>query len=574
MLYSIGHMMSANQIQPFNCEGDAVDWTNWLNAFEIFKKAAQSMHVGAQPDWCALLLFYAGPKVQQVYASLNSAEQPHHGPLADELVLPPDPYEDMKLKLNQYLAPERNKTFERSKLRQIRQGDDEKIDSFILRIRQQADRCGGESPMAVEEYVKDQLTTGCRSNDLRKRILYRNDATLNDIVQMARIDEMVAEQTKAFNSNGGAAQSSSVSGDVNKIESKRTYSKAFGGKQRIGQKMGGPDICGRCGYKGHRAADVKCPAKGKQCNKCGGRDHFAVKCYSKDIKRLSSTTAAKEEESKRFKSETVKLVDAREFPGNDEDAESDGDDVFCVVSDTKTGNNIECTIGGIQMKAVIDSGCMHNLIGQNIWKQMKGMGITVSNKQKGTDRTFTGYGGHELPVLGHMIATISVGNITLDAKFYVMEGAGKFLIGLDTAQALGILKVGYDVNAVNDAGVEFSKIKGIVVDIPIDKSIKPVVQPYRRVPVPLEKRVNEKIAQLCQQGIVEEVHGPSKWVSPLVVVPKKDDVRVCLDMRRANEAVERENHILPTFEDFLPHLGEAQVYSKIDIKNAFHQVKN
>lgn len=59
----------------------------------------------------------------------------------------------------------------------------------------------------------------------------------------------------------------------------------------------------------------------------------------------------------------------------------------------------------------------------------------------------------------------------------------------------------------------------------------------------------------------------------MVIVPKKiGDVRICVDMLRANEAVERENHPLPTIEDFLPQLGQAQYFSKLDIKHAYHQV--
>lgn len=43
-------------------------------------------------------------------------------------------------------------------------------------------------------------------------------------------------------------------------------------------------------------------------------------------------------------------------------------------------------------------------------------------------------------------------------------------------------------------------------------------------------------------------------------------------MKRANEAVIRENYPLPTMEDFLPHIGKGRVFTKLDVKDAFHQV--
>ncbi|XP_055839723.1 uncharacterized protein K02A2.6-like [Episyrphus balteatus] len=79
---------------------------------------------------------------------------------------------------------------------------------------------------------------------------------------------------------------------------------------------------------------------------------------------------------------------------------------------------------------------------------------------------------------------------------------------------------------------------------------------------------------MLQQGIIEKVDGVSKWVSGIVVAPKgSDDIRICVDMRRANLAVEREHHPLPTMDDFLPHLGDAKVFTKLDVKQAFHQVE-
>ena len=45
-------------------------------------------------------------------------------------------------------------------------------------------------------------------------------------------------------------------------------------------------------------------------------------------------------------------------------------------------------------------------------------------------------------------------------------------------------------------------------------------------------------------GMIEELPEatPTRWVSPLVIVPKADgkDIRVCVDMRRANETIVRE----------------------------------
>ena len=67
---------------------------------------------------------------------------------------------------------------------------------------------------------------------------------------------------------------------------------------------------------------------------------------------------------------------------------------------------------------------------------------------------------------------------------------------------------------------------------------------------------------------------PTEWVSPLVVVPKTDgDVRICVDMRRANSAIERERHPIPTIEEVLYDLNGSTVFSKLDLKWGFHQVE-
>ena len=82
--------------------------------------------------------------------------------------------------------------------------------------------------------------------------------------------------------------------------------------------------------------------------------------------------------------------------------------------------------------------------------------------------------------------------------------------------------------------------------------------------------MNDKLNNLLEKGIIEELPEatPTRWVSPLVVVPKADgkDIRVCVDMRRANKAIVRERHPIPTLQEVLYDLNGATVFSKIDLK--------
>ena len=92
------------------------------------------------------------------------------------------------------------------------------------------------------------------------------------------------------------------------------------------------------------------------------------------------------------------------------------------------------------------------------------------------------------------------------------------------------------------------KLKNFQLKLHVNKDVKPVAQPVRRLLFGLRDKVDSKLDELLKEDIIEEVpSGPTEWVSPLVVVLKPDgDIRVCVDMRRANEAIEKERHPIPT----------------------------
>jgi len=59
----------------------------------------------------------------------------------------------------------------------------------------------------------------------------------------------------------------------------------------------------------------------------------------------------------------------------------------------------------------------------------------------------------------------------------------------------------------------------------------------------------------------------------LVVIPKKNgDVRLCIDMRMANRAIQRERHPTPTVDYLIDALNGATVFSKLDLRSGYHQL--
>ena len=119
------------------------------------------------------------------------------------------------------------------------------------------------------------------------------------------------------------------------------------------------------------------------------------------------------------------------------------------------------------------------------------------------------------------------------------------------------------------------KLKNTHVRLHIDDTVAPVVQSVRRIPFHIRRQVSEELDNLNleSQGIIQKIDGPTTWVSPLVIIPKKNgSVRVCVDMRMPNKAILRERHPSPTVDDLVHNLNGATVFSKLDLKAGYHQI--
>ena len=174
------------------------------------------------------------------------------------------------------------------------------------------------------------------------------------------------------------------------------------------------------------------------------------------------------------------------------------------------------------------------------------------------------------------IMSIDTGT-TCKTDFVVINGEGRSFLCRETAEKLGLLRLGpsHTVNVVNTEADIKDKYKelfngvGLLRDyelkLNIDDSVKPVAQPVPRIPF----GVREKVERKLESGIIEEVpDGTTGWVSP-----KADgDIRICVDMRCANQAIVRERQPIPTIEEVLQDLNGSTVFSRVDLKWGFHQI--
>ncbi|GFY39845.1 hypothetical protein TNIN_453261 [Trichonephila inaurata madagascariensis] len=91
----------------------------------------------------------------------------------------------------------------------------------------------------------------------------------------------------------------------------------------------------------------------------------------------------------------------------------------------------------------------------------------------------------------------------------------------------------------------------------------------RTAPQPqvVEAQVNEWV----ENGIVEPCSSP--YASQVVVVKKKDGKsRVCIDYRRLNRKLIKDNYPLPLIDDILDCLQNAKIFTTLDLKDRFFHV--
>ena len=550
-------------------------WKKWIAKLDNLLLA---MAITDDKRKKALLLHYAGDECLDIYDAMTDAQK-GVGATRDNVSIE---YDTVKQSFTAYFTPKKNTNFEILKFRDIKQLSDESIDAFHTRLRTQASLCEFTN---VDGEILTQILWGSTSARLRRRAL-RDNYTLDQALAEARSQELSERRAGEIEKSTEKLKTlhlkdkQSTSKPHHRERKTRTSTQGKHSKASESDKMKVTQSCYHCG--GDYPHKGKCPAKGATCNFCKKTGHFEKVCIQK--------------RKTQGQGKRVKHVSAYESDGSSDD----------YVFAARGGGNLPCfdiLVGKSkqQLRFLADSGASVNLISKQTFENMSPKPTLETSSSK-----IFAYGSNTpIAVIGRFKSKLQAGEQSTTATIQVVDSTEQPILSWDTCRELRLLTEAVLATSARTAGgtpctpptaprktpsankiaddfptlfdgksAEFAKIKDIKIKLHVNQQVKPVAQRHRRVPFHTRKDVEKELESLEERGIIEQVDGPTPWISPVVVVPKKQGgVRVCIDMREANKAIGREKHPMPTLDDLVADLNGATVFSKLDMSQAYHQLE-
>lgn len=474
----------------------------------------------------SLFLSQCGKETFALIASLLAPARPTAVPLARIIAV-----------LDQFYEPEVNEILQAGKFHRRQQSQGESVQDFVAAISTLGAKCNF---MDLKRQLRDRLVLGVRDERLRRDLLKTKDLTYEVTLQMclnyqAIFPDLYPEAAESRQTHSSTADAM----EIGKIKSTN---------------------CNHCGRQ-HRTGE-HCRFTTAKCFYCKKTGHIAAACKKKTLK--------------------VHQVEETERSNrNDSDTENDMRGLYmCGVSDYQPPITTEVIINGAPLKMEVDSGAARTVISKLTYQEMWHIPPPLTR----TEVKLVTVTRQALDVLGAVYVRVQIGDKEAQCELLVVAQNVPSLLGRNWFKALSISVSGlcWAEDMTSPLKQEFPELfmeglgeyKGPEVSLNVRADAVPRYLRARPVPFPQKQQVKEELQRMVKEGVLTPVTY-SKWATPIRVV-KKDDgsLRICGDYRATvNVAIDVDTYPLPTATEAFVKLSGGRVFSKLDLKQAYTQLK-
>ena len=82
--------------------------------------------------------------------------------------------------------------------------------------------------------------------------------------------------------------------------------------------------------------------------------------------------------------------------------------------------------------------------------------------------------------------------------------------------------------------------------------------------ISLKNELKAHLEALEASNVITPIKESTRWISGMVAVYKPGKLRLCIDPKDLNKAINRSHYPLPTIKDVLPKLNKAKIFSFLD----------
>ena len=106
----------------------------------------------------------------------------------------------------------------------------------------------------------------------------------------------------------------------------------------------------------------------------------------------------------------------------------------------------------------------------------------------------------------------------------------------------------------------------------LKKDCKPVVRPFRRIPVAMQERVKSELDRMVQMKWSHhkpnQLNGCRRWSRRKIA----KEIRISINPRDLNEAIQRQHYHMRTIEEVIARIPNAQYFTMLDASSGFWQI--